>query len=338
MSPPGAPSVLSSWTRVIIDALEAEGLDADAVLARAGFAADAFDDPNVRHPVAATRPLWRAAVEAFGDPACGLRISNHVRPATFHALGYAVFASGSLREALHRLVRYSHLVTDATVLALETTPSAARLIFRRRVENDMPTYEALDAVMSLIVRTCRMLTERRFSLERMEQRRPPPENIGPYERFYRCPLFFAADSDAITVSAAWLDRQLPSANPELARHNDDLVRRYLAQIEQGTLVDRVRSVLAENLAGDASPARIARALGLSERSLQRHLAQLGTTFAEVLNETRRELACGYLREPRWSVTEIAFLLGFEDSSSFARAFRRWTGQSPSEYRAAHTAP
>jgi AraC-like DNA-binding protein len=243
-----------------------------------------------------------------------------------------VFASETLREALERLMRYSHLVSDAAEFALETGPDSVRLSFVPHGQNQAWGAETVDAVMSLVVRTCRELTSQRFRPELVELRRSEPEKVLPYRRFFHCPLVFGASSDTLTISNTWLEKPLPSANPELARHNDDLVRRHLANLERGSLVDRVRATLAEDLTGDASPARVARALGMSERSLQRHLAQHGTSFAQVHNDTRRELACGYLRDPRWSVTEIAFLLGFEDSSSFARAFRRWTGKSPSEFR------
>jgi AraC-like DNA-binding protein len=276
--------------------------------------------------------LWRAASNALSDPACGLRISRYVRPTTFHALGYAVFASTTLRDALHRLVRYSSLVSDASALSLSERAEGIQLSFLGR-SRSAPSWEGIDAVMSLIVRTCRVLTDRSFSPERIAQRRPHPEHTAPYERCFRCPLLFDAPVDAIVFDPDLLDRQLPSANPELARHNDELVRRYLSSITQGSLVDRVCAVLAEDLSGDPSPGSVARALGLSERSMQRHLAVYGTSYAELLNETRREFACNYLREPRWSVTEIAFLLGFEDASSFARAFRRWTGSSPTAFRA-----
>src|SRR3954447_9507155 len=121
-----APSVISSWTRVI-DALEAEGIESAAVLERAGFQPGDFSDPNVRHPLAATHMLWRAATLAFSDPACGLRVSRHVRQTTFHALGYAVMASVTLREALHRLVRYSTLIGDGATLSLDTSEHSARL-------------------------------------------------------------------------------------------------------------------------------------------------------------------------------------------------------------------
>ncbi len=332
MQGPRAPSVLSSWTRIIVDALDSAGIASGPVLLSAGFELTAFDDPNLRHSVLSTQALWRAAATAFADPACGLRISRHVRPTTFHALGYAVLASVTLREALVRLVHYSTLIGDEARLSLETSDTTARLSFTHSPGDEPMPPEGIDAVMSLIVRTCRVLTDRSFRLELVEQRRTAPSNDLPYQRFFRCPVTFSALSDTLTFSALALDQPLPNANPELARHNDDLVRRSLAELAQGNLVDRVRTAIAEGALGDASPARVARALGLSERSLQRHLAKLGTSFADVLNETRREIACSYLREARWSVTEVAFLLGFDDASSFARAFRRWTGQSPSDFR------
>ena len=112
-----APSVISSWTRVLIDALEALSIDPTPVLLDAGFSSDAFDDPNSRLPAAATALLWRRASARAADPAFGLFASRFVRPTTFHALGYAVFASTTLRDALHRLLRYSHLVSDAAATA-----------------------------------------------------------------------------------------------------------------------------------------------------------------------------------------------------------------------------
>jgi AraC-like DNA-binding protein len=351
------PSVLSSWTRVIMEALEARDIDPMPVLLEGGFAADAFRDPNARLSALATARLWRKASLRAGDPAFGLFASSFVRPTTFHALGYAVFASTTLRDALARLLRYSHLVSDASELSLTTERTWARLSFvharsSSRASHDagasapektepplasdaqlVPSAEALDAVMSLIVRTCRALTDRSFVLLSVEQRRPEPLEPAPWERFFRCPLHFGAREDALTFDAASLDQRLPTANPELARHNDDLVRRYLADMREGTVVDRLRRALSEHLSGDVSPRKLAVLLGMSIRSLQRRLNEQGTSYAEVLRDTRRELAMSYLKQPQCSVAEVAFLLGFEDASAFARAFRSWTGVSPSEFRA-----
>ncbi|HEY6878718.1 MAG TPA: AraC family transcriptional regulator [Polyangiales bacterium] len=332
------PSVLSSWTRVIVDALEALGIDPAPVLLEGGFAEDSFRDPNARLSALATARLWRTASERAADPAFGIHASRFVRPATFHALGYAVFASTSLRDALERLLRYSHLVSDAAELSLEMTPSEVRLAFVPREHAELvpgvPSAEALDAVMSLIVRTCRTLTDKSFSLKLLEQRRPTPASAVPYQRFFRCPVEFGAAEDALTFDASVLDRRLPTANPELARHNDDLVQRYLAGMREGTVVDRLRSILSQHLSADASPHKLAALLGMSSRSLQRRLQEHGTSYAQVLRDTRRDLAMSYLVQPQCSITEIAFLLGFEDASAFARAFRSWTGVTPSAFRSA----
>lgn len=326
------PSVISSWTRVIIDALDALGIDPVPVLTDGGFSLDAFRDPNARMPAIATARLWRRASQQANDPAFGLFASRFVQPTTFHALGIAVFASTTLREALQRLLHYGHLVSDAADLEFETARCSGRLKFAIRAGN-VPSAEALDAIMSLIVRTCRTLTNGSFSLTSVEQRRPRPLDVAPYERFFRCPVTFDQNVDLLAFDVAVLDSRLPGANPELARHNDDLVRRYLADMREGTVVDRVRRTLAEHLAGDASPGKIASLLGMSSRSLQRRLQEQGTSYAQVLRDTRHELAASYLREQHCSITEIAFLLGFEDASAFARAFRSWTGVSPSEFRA-----
>jgi AraC-like DNA-binding protein len=327
------PSVLSSWTRVIVDALEAEGMAADDVLAAAGVSRETLKDPNARLPMTASARLWHAAAVKVGDPAFGLRASRHVKQTTFHALGYAVFASATLRDALHRLVRYSHLVSDGAELLLEERPDAVRLVFAPEPGAPSPSVEALDAVMSLIVRTCRGLTDRSFSLHLVEQRRPEPADTYPYRRFFRCEIAFGAPMNALTLGSEALDRPLSTSNPDLAMHNDHLVRRYLAEMRQGSILDRVRAVLAERLSGDASPAAVAAALGTSVRSLQRRLRDQGFSYVSILNETRRQLGTAYLLEERYSVTQIAFQLGFDDASAFARAFRRWTGLSPSEYRA-----
>lgn len=327
-----APSVLSSWTRTIVDALLARGVDAAAVLSEAGFCKDDFRDPNGRLPAEASARLWRAAVAHTGDPAFGLEAARYVRQTTFHGLGVAVLASATLRDAMNRLVRYNRLVSDASELFLEIGARHAALCLRPRSGAEKPPYEVADAVMALITRTCRLVTNRNFALDEVRCRRPLPSDVWPYERLYRCPVRFDAPEDTLVFDVALLDQALVMANPELARHNDEAVRAYLARVDQGSVVDQVRSQLAGRLADRPSPQLVARSLGMSQRSMQRRLHEHGTSYETVLGEVRKELACAYLREGRYAVAELAFMLGFEDASAFARAFRRWTGMSPSTYR------
>ena len=126
---------------------------------------------------------------------------------------------------------------------------------------------------------------------------------------------------------------LPAANAELARQNDQVVMKLLAQIERNDIIAQVRAAFVELLpSGDCSKENVAARLNMSERTLQNQLTERDTSYRDLLNETRRELAEQYMCQGLHSVSEVAFLLGFSEISSFSRVFRSWTGVSPSEFR------
>ena len=164
-------------------------------------------------------------------------------------------------------------------------------------------------------------------------RRAEPADPGPWQRAFRCPIVFGASENVLLFTAADFDAPLEFANPELARHNDEVAARYLARFGKLLIRERLRAVLIEQLPrGEPSQDKAAEALHLSSRSLQRRLADEGTRYQDVLDDLRRELAMSYLREARHSISEITYLLGFSDTSSFTHAFRRWTGVAPSRWK------
>jgi AraC-like DNA-binding protein len=147
-------------------------------------------------------------------------------------------------------------------------------------------------------------------------------------------LQFGAAQTRLVFDCAAIERPLDGGNPELARHNDAIALEYLSQIERDNIQGRVREVLTRRLAhGEPSQEDVAELLNMSARTLQRKLCEVGATYKEILDETRRVLAMAYLSAPRHSVSDVTYLLGFSAGSSFTRAFRRWTGQSPSDWRA-----
>lgn len=327
-------TVLSSWGRAIRRALDQAGVDGAGLFAEAGLDINALADPDARYPLANTTRLWALAVRETGDSAFGLSVATQVTQTTFHALGYALIASGTLREAFERMVRYFRLVTDAAELTLECEAEAYRFEVGY-VAGVAPAAESIDAFISLFLRFCRSQLGRDFSPLRVALRRPPPAHVDRFEAVLRCPIEFGAPRNAVWFPRAAFERAMPDANPELARHNDEVVLRYLSRFDRDHLRARVRAALIELLpAGEPSARKVADALHLSLRSLQRKLADEDTTFARLLGEARRELACSYLRNPRYSIGEITFLLGFADASAFARAFKRWCGVTPTEFREA----
>ena len=146
------------------------------------------------------------------------------------------------------------------------------------------------------------------------------------ESFFGCPVLFKAKDNAMVFRAHDLSAPLPTVNPELVRINRQLLADYLADRESSELAVRVRAQLTRLLpSGEAGQAAVARALSVSPRSLQRKLELEGVSFRRLLDETRRELAGQYFKDPTLSAAEVAYLLGFSETSSLSRAMRRWRG-------------
>jgi AraC-like DNA-binding protein len=329
---PCDPTALSTWGLVIARALRTRGVDPVALFARAGLDLAALEDRNVRIPVLATAQVWRLAVEETRDPCFGLEVARHISPMTFQALGFAILSSRTLREVFEREVRYFRFVSDAATMSLEDRGGVYRFAVQITA-SPPPAAESVDAFFAVAVRLCRVLTDRSFAPLTIHLRRPAPSDPGPFARCFRSPVTFAAADDAMTLDKDTCDRPLAGANPELARASDRLVDETLARMHRATTTERVRALLTERLpSGEPAQAEIARASGSSTRALQRRLAAEGTTYARLVDDTRRELAMAYVREARYSLTEIAYLLGFASPGTFTRAFRRWTARSPSEHR------
>jgi AraC-like DNA-binding protein len=324
-------SVLSSWVRVLLDAVAASGRDSAPLLQAAGFTRDEFLDPNARQPIAAVARLWHLAAKRSDDPAFALRVPEYVRHTSFHALGYAVFASATLAEALERVVGCCRVVTDSGMLRLDHADDDVLL----RIIPSLPHHRAAeafrDSMTALIFRMLRVLLPDHFALRRVTLHRTLGTDVAVHAAFFGCEVERGVH-DVLHFDPALLSLPLPGSHPELARHNDIAVREYLARIDSGTIVDRARATILEQATRDISPELVARKLGMSLRTLQRSLRAQASSYEQLLREVRRELACKYLEGNRYSVTEIAVVLGYDSQSAFARAFKRWTGLPPTEYQ------
>jgi len=326
-------STIASLSATIVRALDAQGLDGPGIARRAGIAPTALQDPDARVPRAALTRLWGLAVEATGDPCFGLTAARFTLPTSFHALGYAVLASTTFKEALERIIRYRRLIGDVVELSLTEAGDRCRFIIDVSSRPGVVPFEAVDAFAAVTVRQARALhANRDFNPLAVSFQRPEPARAEPFRRVFRAPVRFSQPANFLEYARADLERRLPAGNAEIARHNDAVVVRYLARVQDVGLSSRVQHALIESLPnGEPSKQAIARALAMSPRNLQRRLAEEGTSFKEVLNETRASLARSYIDEGRLPMTEIAFVLGFADTSVFSRAFKRWTGASPRDY-------
>lgn len=328
-----SPTSLSSWGLAIRSALESRQIGSAELFRKAGLDVDALADPLARYPLAATTRLWRLSIAATGDPCFGIEVARHARPTYFHALGFSLAASGSLAEAFERVVRYFRLVSDAADMTLEELEQSYRFSVQLVNPEHRPADEAVDAFVALAVRICRVLRDRTYNPISVTLRRPPPPDETPFRRYFRVPVVFGADTDVLVFEKTTFEARLVGGNAELARLNDQVVASHLATLGADRFSRKLHLLLVEDLPrGEPDEAELASRLGTSLRNLQRRLAEEGTSYKDVLDDTRRQLARSYLADNRHSISEVAYLLGFRAASSFTRAFRRWEGVSPSAFQ------
>lgn len=327
------PSTLNTWLIALAAALEERGLDARSLFAEAGLPPEVLNDAGGRHPISGMARVFRLAVERSGDPAIGLGAARFVQPTTFHGLGLAILASDTLADAMRRGARYSRVISDAIDLVTEETDEGLWQNLRPRAGVPLVP-EAIDLYLAGTLTMGRLLTGTDIRAKRLRRSHSPsPAMVEQYRRVFTAPVEFDAGVDGFMIDHETANRPLPMANPALALANDEAVRAPLAAIEGSRHVDRVREVVIARLSsGEPDREDVARALGLGEKTLQRRLADEGTSFKALVDETRLDLAQRYLTDESLSLAEIAFRLGFAEQSGFARAFRRWTAVTPSAYR------
>lgn len=325
-------TTIAGYCTAIAKTLQASGMDSERIFRSVGVQPDLVNGPMVRLPVSTLTRLYRACVEATHNPYFGLSVARHIHISNLHALGYALAASSTLLDFCRRLEQYFRLVSQAaTVRVIEDADTIAVRATDFKVE---VCGETEDAFVGFLIQTMRMLYKPGFNPLSVEFHRAMPlEGDEPYRALMRAPVSFSNRATTLTFDRHALMQPLGGACPELAQVNDNIANQYLARLDKSDVVTGVTQKIIELLpSGDCSREKVAEALCVSPATLQVRLAQRGTHFLQIMDDTRRELACNYIRQRTSSVTEIAFLLGFTSTSNFARAFKRWTGMSPTQFR------
>jgi AraC-like DNA-binding protein len=326
------PTTIGSYTVAIARALDASGVDSKRIFNAIGIPLSLSTDPMTRLPAATMTRLYRACVEVTNNPYFGLTVAKHIHLTHLHALGYSLAASGTLMDFCRRLERYFRLVSQVAMASVTQTGDVVLMRFDHLLEL---SGETEDAFFGFLIRTMRLLYKQEFKPARVQLcRTMPHEGAAPYEALFRAPVSFGQASSLLVFDKSDLMQILSGSCPELAQVNDNIIISYLARLDKNDVITGVTQKIIEFLPdGDCTRDKVASALCMSPTNLQLKLSQRGTNFQQLLDDTRKELACSYLSQASRPVTEITFLLGFSDTSNFTRAFKRWTGLSPTDFRA-----
>lgn len=323
----------STWVRGLCEMFASQRIDTAALLRCAAIDGRRLDDPSGRFSADEVSRLWELAVEWSGNPVLGVDRALAARHINFDVVGYATLSSEDLRSALHELARYLALISSATTFELQPQGADCWLVMghmgcTRPVPPQRSTYSLL-ALLTL----CRWVTRREMHPLAAHFSFAPPADMHAFERAFGCPATFAQPDNRLLLAEADLAMALPSRNPALLALHERAMEERLAALGNATTALRVSEEIIRRLQrGEPRRQDVAAALALADRTLQRRLRAEGTSFQQLLDDARRELARKYLADSRYALCEVAHMLGFADQSNFFRACRRWFDIAPGQYR------
>jgi AraC-like DNA-binding protein len=333
--------VSNALIRAVVTELEREGVDGDELFEAAALDPKSLADPGGDLSIEDYVRLVSTAIERAPDPAFGLKAGWHAPTGAAHVVGFALVNSRTLRDAIQTFLRYSSLIMEGAAWSLTESSGMARFGYTNAlVEGEVARFEAELVMSFLLARFGVPFIGTRAELEAACFCHPAPPWVEVYERVFPCELHFEAEQNELVFARAYLDvPQLCSDEWifELLRERADTLLR--ARHSDERLAERVKDLVKYQLGlGQLDASLVAQELGVSPRTLRRRLSGLGCSLRDLYDETRKELACAALTRSDRSIKEVCYGLGFSEPSAFYRAFKRWTGLTPQQFRASSAEP
>ncbi len=313
--------------------LREQGVDPTPLVAEFGLAPSHFDQPDYVLPYEVRSRLLIRCAEAAGCPHFGLLVGQRAGLSSFGLVGFLVQSAPDVRTALEAGIRYFPLHNPNATTELVEDGRYARFGHTILAHEAAGREQIVDMAAAIIFNAMRVLCGHGGAPVEVRLARERPQDTGPYQRFFQAPLVFDATDTGLVIAASWLDRPLSTADPLLHLMMRQRIDELASQAGED-VASRLRRMLPSLLAvRGASVADAARSLGIGVRTLNRRLADAGTSFAELRSEARYAMARQLLRGTAMPVGEIAVQLGYANASALTFAFRRWSGMGPSQWRA-----
>jgi AraC-like DNA-binding protein len=322
------PTLNSVW-----NVMAKYGVNPVPIFENFGLTEQDLQDSNKRCHAYIEIALWHHAQNVIQEPCLGLSAGLDTwHPSQMGTLGYAWLASSTLESAFERLSRFQHMVTNAYEVDIEKDDRLCTLSIRYQPHN--PAFQARsESIMATILCMCRMNFGHALKVKRVTFVHNKPEQCERYVPVFGIEPEFSSDKDSISFTMEDVTKKLPSANHLFAQMMDQSIIKALKKLEENNIVTLVKSAILGQLScAKVTEEEIASILNMSKRKLQLKLAEEGVRFKTLVDEIRASLAKEYLHDSSHCLSEIAFMLGFSEVSSFSRAFKRWTGKSPGQYQ------
>ncbi|PIG92584.1 AraC family transcriptional regulator [Gloeocapsopsis sp. IPPAS B-1203] len=314
------------------------GIDPQSLCAAIGIKPSLLEMPDAYVTGEVDQTLWRELVQQTGDQNIGLHIGEKFNLAAIGILGYVLFNCQTFGQVLNKLSRYLCLISQG--VEINFTVLQTQVLFEYHVISDWKNYlleeprQPIEVNFSALLTAAKTLTGYSLHLHEVWFQYPQPADITEHQRIFQSPILFSQSVNRLIFDAAYLNLPVLSSNSLLLSTFEEHATVMLDTINQKNIyTQQVVREITHCLQGEVpSLEAIARSLAMSVRNLQRELHSEGTSYQQLLDETRKELAMRYLKKQDVMIHDIVFLLGFSEPSAFHRAFKRWTGKTPREYK------
>jgi AraC-like DNA-binding protein len=333
---PTKPMVNALWVPAMLRTLRDAGWSEGRILTSLGLRRDQLDLQR-RIPLDKYLALLELAAEATKNPLFGLHFGATHAFDTVGLLAYIMRNSPNLGAAITNAMRYLRLHIDAAELSLAFAGPQVRLVYRLTDLSIRPNRYYSEVLMVCFLRFVRSGVDDDWTPHEVQFCHGPPVDISAYQGMFGAPVLFDQSDDAMLFDRQLLSRPLRTADHQLLHFLEEHARVVLAEmpLRDDDLIGRLQKFVMGALPNDrAGISAAARALGMSTRTLQRRLRERGIVYARLVDDVRHRLSGKYLANASLSLGEIAYLLGYSESSAFNRAYRRWTGRTPSADRRA----
>ena len=334
---PGTPKLQAIGARIAVQDLRRRGLDAEKALSQAGLEMRTLNREEAWIPFLKHATLLEIGAHETGDKYFGLHIAAQVDPRDLGALGYIGLSSRTLGDALLNLERYLAIFTEAFRIELSIDDDLAHVKFEATHSSFYRYRQALEFGGGAFVNAYQFFTKSEIAPVAVRFVHRYAGDPQEHQRVLGCPVTFGHSRNEVILNRRDLAVPIGTADDRLLRiltsHCEEILKKR-ARSKPEHISKLERCIIDFLPTGRAKARYVATELGMSERSLVRHLAETGTSFSEILNQLRHELALKYLREPKLNLTQVAFLLGYSNQSAFSAAFKRTTGRPPREMRTA----
>jgi AraC-like DNA-binding protein len=336
MAARGVPTTTIDVVRGCLVEAMARGQEPAALYARFGVSPEQLVDDEARVPTSLTRQIWQELPGLVGANDFGLSVARRTETVSaFGVLGHVLRSAETLAEGMRAAIRYQRLLSDSTDIRWSETTELVRLAFVARDPAFAAPRHSIEFVFGSMILAIRAATGRSLTPRQLTCRHAKPDDDSEARRMFGCYPTYGASLDEIAFGRADMELPLQSCDPYLSR----LFLSRAAQLDERlsrapSITARVRQLLSDSMQrGEVGVGEIASRLRLSPRSLQRRLRDEGTSYKDVLDGLRRDLAKRHLEEGKLTQQQIALFLGYSQQSAFHNAFVRWTGRSPGAYRA-----